>query len=71
MTAQPTIASNQELIDRFKDEPAPLLPILHAFHDRDGFLSEEAIREGRGKPELETTPVRHSGLWDWDMEVLS
>lgn len=27
------------------DEPAPLLPILHAYHERDGYLSEEAIRE--------------------------
>ena len=44
MTVHPTVAFNQELINRFKDEPAPLLPILHAFHDRDGFLSEDAIR---------------------------
>ncbi len=35
--------SNQELIDRWKSEPAPLLPILHAFHDRDGYLSDDAI----------------------------
>ena len=27
-----------------KDEPAPLLPLLHAFHERDGHLSEEALR---------------------------
>ncbi|MEZ4713700.1 MAG: NADH-ubiquinone oxidoreductase-F iron-sulfur binding region domain-containing protein [Caldilineaceae bacterium] len=38
------MASNQELIDRWRDEPAPLLPLLHAFHDRDGYLSEEALR---------------------------
>ena len=36
--------TNQELIDRWRDEPAPLLPLLHAFHDRDGYLSEEAMR---------------------------
>lgn len=36
--------TNQELIDRWSDEPAPLLPLLHAFHERDGFLSEQAIR---------------------------
>jgi NADH-quinone oxidoreductase subunit F len=28
----------------YKDEPAPLLPILHAFHDRDGWLTEEAMK---------------------------
>ena len=47
MTASPspdTASQNQELIDRFKGEPAPLLPILHAFQDRDGFLSDEAIK---------------------------
>ncbi|HSG48410.1 MAG TPA: NAD(P)H-dependent oxidoreductase subunit E, partial [Longimicrobiales bacterium] len=33
-----------ELIRRWKAEEAPLLPILHAFHERDGYLSEEALR---------------------------
>lgn len=36
--------SDDEIIARWKDEPAPLLPTLHAFHDRDGYLGEEAIR---------------------------
>ena len=36
------------LIGRFRDEPAPLLPVLHAFHDRDGFISPGAI-EAIGK----------------------
>ena len=36
--------SDQAIIERWKDEPAPLLPLLHAFHDRDGYLSEEALR---------------------------
>lgn len=27
------------------NEPAPLLPLLHAYHDRDGYLSEDAMRE--------------------------
>ncbi len=35
--------SNQALIDHWKDEPAPLLPLLHAFHNRDGLLSKESI----------------------------
>lgn len=35
--------SNDELILRWKDEPAPLLPLLHAFHNRDGYLSDESI----------------------------
>ena len=32
-----------EIFTRWADTEAPLLPILHAFHDRDGFLREEAI----------------------------
>jgi len=36
---------NLALIDRWRGEPAPLLPILHAFHDRDGYLSEAALRD--------------------------
>lgn len=36
--------TDQDLIQRWKDEPAPLLPLLHAFHDRDGYLSEDAMR---------------------------
>ncbi|NNC88904.1 MAG: hypothetical protein HKN82_10650 [Akkermansiaceae bacterium] len=35
--------SDQELIGRWKGEPAPLLPLLHAFHDRDGWLTDEAL----------------------------
>lgn len=37
--------SDQEIIFRWKDEPAPLLGVLQEFHDRDGYLSEEALRE--------------------------
>ena len=37
-------SSDRALIDRWKQEPAPLLPLLHAFHDRDGHLSETALR---------------------------
>ena len=32
------------LIDQWRNEPAPLLPLLHAFHDRDGYLTKEALR---------------------------
>lgn len=35
--------SNLELIARWRDEPAPLLPLLHAFHDRDGYLSDDIL----------------------------
>jgi len=38
------VLSDRELIERWKDEPAPLLPLLHAFHARDGHLSESALR---------------------------
>lgn len=36
---------NQIIIDDWVDQPAPLLGALHAFHDRDGYLSETAIRD--------------------------
>ena len=36
--------TNEQLLRRWRHEPAPLLPLLHAFHTRDGYLSEEAIR---------------------------
>lgn len=35
---------DQQLIDQWTNEPAPLLPLLHAFHNRDGYLSDEALR---------------------------
>ena len=41
-------ATNQELLDRWTDQPAPLLPLLHAFHERDGHLSESALRTVAG-----------------------
>jgi NADH-quinone oxidoreductase subunit F len=36
--------TDAQLHARWKDEPAPLLPLLHAIHDRDGHLSEDALR---------------------------
>lgn len=39
-----TVLTNQELIAQWQDQPAPLLPLLHAFHDRDGYLSDDALR---------------------------
>jgi NADH-quinone oxidoreductase subunit F len=36
--------TDAELLDRWRDQPAPLLPLLHAFHERDGHLSEDALR---------------------------
>ncbi len=33
-----------EILESWCREQAPLLPILHAFHERDGFLSESALR---------------------------
>jgi NADH-quinone oxidoreductase subunit F len=40
-----TRLSNEAIVARWRDEPAPLLPVLHALHDRDGFLSEAALRD--------------------------
>ena len=39
-----TSPSDQDILERWRDEPAPLLPLLHAFHERDGYLSESAAR---------------------------
>ena len=35
--------SDAALLAKWRGEPAPLLPLLHAFHARDGYLSEEAL----------------------------
>ncbi len=35
---------NRELIAQWREEEAPLLPLLHAFHERDGYLSEDSIQ---------------------------
>ena len=37
--------TNREVIAQWRDEPAPLLSLLHAFHDRDGFISEATLRD--------------------------
>ena len=37
------LQTNENLVAHWLDEPAPLLPLLHAFHDRDGYLSADAI----------------------------
>jgi NADH-quinone oxidoreductase subunit F len=44
--ALPTVSTptDDELIERWRDEPAPLLPLLHAFQDRDGHLRDTALR---------------------------
>ncbi|MCH9688308.1 MAG: NAD(P)H-dependent oxidoreductase subunit E, partial [Deltaproteobacteria bacterium] len=36
--------TDDELIERWRGEPAPVLPLLHAFHDRDGYLGDDALR---------------------------
>ncbi|MFP6856386.1 MAG: NADH-ubiquinone oxidoreductase-F iron-sulfur binding region domain-containing protein [Roseibacillus sp.] len=36
--------TDQEIIDHWKDQDAPLLPVLQQFHDRDEYLSDDAIR---------------------------
>ena len=43
MTVSP--AHNGHLVEQWRDQPAPLLPLLHAFHDRDRYLSDAAIEE--------------------------
>ncbi len=41
---EPPKPSNAALLEQWQEEPAPLLPLLHALHDRDGHLSDEALR---------------------------
>ncbi|MAF64605.1 MAG: hypothetical protein CMJ84_02945 [Planctomycetes bacterium] len=36
-------SADSDLIARWRAEPAPLLGLLHAFHERDGHLSDEAL----------------------------
>lgn len=40
--------TNRDILEQWRHEPAPLLPLLHAFHERDGYLSDEALRETAG-----------------------
>src|SRR5687767_9614711 len=35
---------NRQLVEKWAGEPAPLLGVLHAFHDRDGYISESAMK---------------------------
>ncbi len=39
----PQDAAADEIVARYKIEPAPLLPILHALQERDGYLREAAL----------------------------
>lgn len=39
-----TTPTNAELVEKWRTQPAPLLGLLHTLHDRDGYLSEEALR---------------------------
>ena len=41
--------TDKEIIAKWKNETAPLLPVLHAFHDRDDHISEDAIRTVSGE----------------------
>jgi NADH-quinone oxidoreductase subunit F len=36
--------TNEQLIGEYAGQEAPLLPLLHALHERDGYLSEDALR---------------------------
>ncbi len=37
------VRTNEEIVARWSSEPAPLLPILHEFQDRDGYLSDPSL----------------------------
>lgn len=44
LQAQGSPMTDQDLIAHWKERPFPLLPLLHAFHDRDGQLTDDALR---------------------------
>ena len=51
--APPIAPADRDLVEEWRSQPAPLLPLFHAFHDRDGFVSEaalHAISEGLRTP---------------------
>ncbi len=57
------LRTNEEIIAHWSREPAPLLPILHAFHDRDGYLSEEVLRDvSRVPQDSPRRPLRNGDL---------
>ena len=39
-----TVATDEQILERWRTEPAPLLPLFHAFCERDGFVSSAAVR---------------------------
>lgn len=45
MMSELTVSEYKALIDFWKEQPAPLLGLLHAIHDQDGYLSDQALRE--------------------------
>lgn len=56
---------DQQFIDQWKNEPASLLPLLHAFHNRDGYLSNDAMKaisacgHGIATPHLTESPINY------------
>ncbi len=38
-----SVPTDQALFERWRTAPAPLLPLLHAFHARDGCLTDDAL----------------------------
>ncbi len=69
--------SDEEILGGYKGEPAPLLPLLHAFQERDGAITGEAIQvlaRALRIPEAELFGTvsfyprfrLEAGLWDRD-----
>jgi len=45
MTEVEKAAGDEEILKTWRDAPAPLLPLLHAFQERDGHLSPEVLEK--------------------------
>ena len=39
-----TITTDKQILEHWRDEPAPLLPLFHAFCERDSFVSATAVQ---------------------------
>jgi hypothetical protein len=56
---------DQQLIDQWKNEAAPLPFLLHTFHNRDGYFYDDAMKaisacgHGMAAPHLTESPMNY------------
>ena len=52
-----TIITDEQILERWRHEPAPLLPLFHAFCERDSFVSAAAVQSISGALNLPVAEV--------------